>query len=282
MDTSIEKIKNKLDLLEKKIIEMGEWAVEMQSCLHVTFKEDSSPVTEVDMTISSEVVKLIKSLFPNAGIISEEQITSNNGREEYTFVLDPIDGTDVYSQGLPSFCISLGILDKEKNPVGAICYAPRFGRGTREGLLIRLNPGEGPTINKEELKINNPDDKKRKISQITLSSSLVKWIDFSRYSGKVRMFGSQILQILSPVLFENITASINEPCYIWDYAGAHAVIRSLGMDLYTPRQEKFTYSQSFLSRERAEAITYGGFKETVENLLSLCPVIKHDKTIMHN
>lgn len=282
MDTSIDKMKNKLDLLEKKIVEMGEWAVDKQSSLHVTFKEDSSPVTEVDMTISREVVSLIKTLFPGDGIISEEEITQNNGAEEYTFVLDPIDGTDVYSQGLPSFCISLGILDKDKNPVGAIIYAPRFGRGTRKGLLITLNPGEKPIINGEELRVHNSDEKKTGIYQITLSSTLVKWVDFSHYSGKVRIFGSQILQILSPVLFENITASINEPCYIWDYCGAHAVIKSLGMDLYTPSLEKFTYSPSFLSRNRAEAITYGGFRETVEGLVTLCPVIDQGRTIVHN
>ncbi len=282
MDTSINWIKNGLDLLEKKIIEMGDWAVEMQSKLHVSFKEDLSPVTEVDMTISNEVVSLIKTIFPSEGIISEEEIIKNVGEEEYTFVLDPIDGTDVYSQGLPSFCISLGILDKNKTPVAAVIYAPRFGKGTKEGLLIRLNPGEKPLINNKELTVAHSDEKREKIYQLTLSSSLIKWIDFSRYEGKVRIFGSQILQILSPVLFSNITASINEPCYIWDYAGAHAIVKSLGMELYTPHMDVFTYTPSFLSRSRAETITYGGYSATIEKLISMCPPIKNGEKIIHN
>ncbi len=282
MDTTINWIKNGLDLLEKKIVEMGEWAVDMQSRIHVSFKEDLSPVTEVDMTISHEVVSLIKSTFPSASIISEEEITPESRESEYTFVLDPIDGTDVYSQGLPSFCISLGILDKNKIPVGAILYAPRFGRGTKEGLLLRLTPGEKPLINKEELCVAHEGEKKEKIYQLTLSSTLVKWIDFSRYTGKVRIFGSQILQILSPVLFDNITASINEPCYIWDYAAAHAIIRSLGMDLYTPDMTPFTYTPSFLSRKRAETITYGGYRETVKRVISICPPRVQVDGIIHN
>lgn len=282
MDCSIDIGKQKLDLLEKKILQLGKWAVEKQKDLHVRYKEDKSPVTEVDLTISGEIIKTIRKLFPGCGIITEEEETGYTPEAPFTFVLDPIDGTDVYSQGLPSFCIALGILDSSFSPVGSICYAPRFGRGTDDGLLLRLNPGEKPTINGEELMLDREKKENGPIWQLTVSSSLVKIVDFSSYSGKIRIFGSQILQILSPALFCNITASINEPCYIWDYASAHAIIKSLGMDLYTPSLEPFTYSQDFLSRRRCSTITYGGFRNTVEKLVGICPPLNENKEIIHN
>lgn len=99
----------------------------------------------------------------------------------FTFVLDPIDGTDMYSQGLPSFCTALGILDSSFTPVGAVIAAPRFGRGTTEGLVVRLTPGGKPTINGKPLTVPKRDGI---IRQITLSSSLVRNIDFSRYLGR--------------------------------------------------------------------------------------------------
>lgn len=282
MDCSINLIKAGLDLLEKKIIKLGKWAVEKQKDLHIRYKEDKSPVTEVDLTISSEIIKTIRELFPGCGIITEEEETGSLPEAPFTFVLDPIDGTDVYSQGLPSFCIALGILDSSFSPVGAICYGPRFGRGIDDGLLLRLNPGERPTINGEELTIERERKENGPIWQLTVSSSLIKIVDFSSYCGKIRIFGSQILQILSPALFYNITASINEPCYIWDYAGAHAIIKSLGMDLYTPRLEPLSYSPDFLSRRRCATITYGGYRKTIEKLVTICPPLNGNDEIIHN
>ncbi len=278
MDTSIDIDWTKLDLLEKKISQMSTWSAEKQKSLHIEYKTDNSPVTEVDLEISHEIVSLIKKLFPQCGIITEEEEVEETLTPPYTFVLDPIDGTDVYSQGLPSFCTALGILDRAFTPVGAIIASPRFGRGTREALLVRLTPGERPLINGEPLTLPKRDGI---IHQITLSSSLVRNIDFSRYRGKVRIFGSQILQVLSPSLFMNISASINEPCFIWDYAAAHAVLISLGMDLYTPEGLPFRYSPSFLSRKRAEYITYGGDKKTVDELIALCPPLRSDETVIH-
>lgn len=278
MDTSIDIDWSKLDLLEKKIIQMASWAVSKQNALHVEYKADNSPVTEVDLGISHEIVSLIRKLYPGCGIITEEEEVEETTAPPFTFVLDPIDGTDMYSQGLPSFCTALGILDSSFTPVGAVIAAPRFGRGTTEGLVVRLTPGGKPTINGKPLTVPKRDGI---IRQITLSSSLVRNIDFSRYLGKVRIFGSQILQILAPAIFMNISASIDEPCFIWDYSASHAVLISLGMDLYTPEGVPFRYSHSFLSRKRAECITYGGERETVKELLSLCPPLDWDKAVIH-
>ncbi len=278
MSTTIDLDSGKLDLLSKKIVEMGDWAADMQKDLHIRYKEDDSPVTQVDLGISHEIIKTIRELFPECGIITEEEEVEKSSNPPFVFVLDPIDGTDMYSQGLPSFCVALGILDSAFAPVGAVIYAPRFGRATREGMLIRLNPGGRPTINGEELKITGDKDS---IWQITASSTLLRFVDFTSYKGKIRMFGSQILQILAPALFMHIAVSVNEPCYIWDYAAAHAVIRSLGMDLYTPDMKNFTYSGSFIDRKRESIITYGGRKDIVERLREICPPLDGNERIIH-
>ncbi len=278
MSTTIDLDSGKLDLLSKKIVEMGDWAADMQKDLHIRYKEDDSPVTQVDLGISHEIIKTIRELFPECGIITEEEEVEKSSNPPFVFVLDPIDGTDMYSQGLPSFCVALGILDSAFAPVGAVIYAPRFGRATREGMLIRLNPGGRPTINGEELKITGDKDS---IWQITASSTLLRFVDFTSYKGKIRMFGSQILQILAPALFMHIAVSVNEPCYIWDYAAAHAVIRSLGMDLYTPDMKNFTYSGSFIDRKRESVITYGGRKDIVERLREICPPLDGNERIIH-
>ena len=271
--SSIERLKmyldkEKLDRIQEEIYSSGKWAVEKQGDLHISLKEDKSVVTEVDITISHRILALIKSLFPDAAIISEEEITEEKDNPPYTFVLDPIDGTDVYSQGFPSFCIALGILDSNKEPVGAMIYAPRFGVGTDEGAFLRLDPEGELLLNGRKFTMKGD---KKTIRQLAVSSTCIWKFDFTKYRGKARSLGCSILHILLPVLFPSIAASINEPSFIWDYAAAHAVIRSQGMDLFAPDGSRYVYSSSFLNRERSETPVYGGEKETVEELVKLCP-----------
>lgn len=271
--SSIERLKmyldkEKLDRIQEEIYSSGKWAVEKQGDLHISLKEDKSVVTEVDITISHRILALIKSLFPDAAIISEEEITEEKDNPPYTFVLDPIDGTDVYSQGFPSFCIALGILDSNKEPVGAMIYAPRFGVGTDEGAFLRLDPEGELLLNGRKFTMKGD---KKAVRQLAVSSTCIWKFDFTKYRGKARSLGCSILHILLPVLFPSIAASINEPSFIWDYAAAHAVIRSQGMDLFAPDGSRYVYSSSFLNRERSETPVYGGEKETVEELVKLCP-----------
>ena len=271
--SSIERLKmyldkEKLDRIQEEIYSSGKWAVEKQGNLHISLKEDKSVVTEVDITISHRILALIKSLFPDAAIISEEEITEEKDNPPYTFVLDPIDGTDVYSQGFPSFCIALGILDSNKEPVGAMIYAPRFGVGTDEGAFLRLDPEGELLLNGRKFTMKGD---KKTVRQLAVSSTCIWKFDFTKYRGKARSLGCSILHILLPVLFPSIAASINEPSFIWDYAAAHAVIRSQGMDLFAPDGSRYVYSSSFLNRERSETPVYGGEKETVEELIKLCP-----------
>ena len=260
--------KEKLDRIQEEIYSSGKWAVEKQGDLHISLKEDKSVVTEVDITISHRILALIKSLFPDAAIISEEEITEEKDNPPYTFVLDPIDGTDVYSQGFPSFCIALGILDSDKEPVGAMIYAPRFGVGTDKGAFLRLDPEGELLLNGRKFTMKGD---KKTVRQLAVSSTCIWKFDFTKYRGKARSLGCSILHILLPVLFPSIAASINEPSFIWDYAAAHAVIRSQGMDLFAPDGSRYVYSSSFLNRERSETPVYGGEKETVEELIKLCP-----------
>ena len=271
--SSIERLKmyldkEKLDRIQEEIYSSGKWAVEKQGDLHISLKEDKSVVTEVDITISHRILALIKSLFPDAAIISEEEITEEKDNPPYTFVLDPIDGTDVYSQGFPSFCIALGILDSNKEPVGAMIYAPRFGVGTDEGAFLRLDPEGELLLNGRKFTMKGD---KKTVRQLAVSSTCIWKFDFTKYRGKARSLGCSILHILLPVLFPSIAASINEPSFIWDYAAAHALIRSQGMDLFAPDVSRYVYSSSFLNRERSETPVYGGLKETVEELVKLCP-----------
>ena len=48
------------------------------------------------------------------------------GAKPYTFCLDPIDGTDAFSQSMAGWCTSLALLDETLTPVAGIIYAPKL------------------------------------------------------------------------------------------------------------------------------------------------------------
>ena len=244
----------KLSIIAAAVEEAGRIAFEKQHEIHRSFKHDGSVITEADITISHKLTALIKELFPEAGILSEEEELPPKKDAEWTFVLDPIDGTDVYSQGMPAFAVSLGILDSNKEPVGAFIAAPRFGVG-EESLFVSLLPGKDVLINGEEPVLIGDKDR---VSQITTGSKAYRYLDFSAYTGKIRILGSTILHILAPVLFPSVEASALLPCFIWDTASSHAVVRKLGMDLVYYDGSPYRYDDRMLQKKPFIGSVYSG------------------------
>lgn len=258
----------KLSIIAAAVEEAGRIAFEKQHEIHRSFKHDGSVITEADITISHKLTALIKELFPEAGILSEEEELPPKKDAEWTFVLDPIDGTDVYSQGLPAFAVSLGILDSERRPVGAYIAAPRFGVAS-ESLFIRMDPGTEPLLNGEHIEITGD---KEKVTEITMGSKAYRYLDFSRFDAKIRILGSTILHLLTLVLFPAMEGSIVFPCYAWDIASSHAVIRHFGMDLSYGDGTLLSYTDEMIyERKPFRSALYAGTGKVRDELIRTLP-----------
>ena len=258
----------KLSIIAAAVEEAGRIAFEKQHEIHRSFKHDGSVITEADITISHKLTALIKELFPEAGILSEEEELPPKKDAEWTFVLDPIDGTDVYSQGLPAFAVSLGILDSERRPVGAYIAAPRFGVAS-ESLFIRMNPGTEPLLNGEHIELTGD---KEKVTEITMGSKAYRYLDFSRFDAKIRILGSTILHLLTLVLFPAMEGSIVFPCYAWDIASSHAVIRHFGMDLSYGDGTLLSYTDEMIyERKPFRSALYAGTGKVRDELIRTLP-----------
>ncbi len=260
--------REKLDILANAVEDAGLYAKEQQREIHRSYKSDGSVITETDLSISKRILSVVSSLFPEANIISEETLTSFDPEAPYTFVLDPIDGTDVYSQGLPSWAVALGILDKSRKPVGAYIAAPRWGIG-EDSLFVRLDPGSELRINGESWTVSG--DKNRP-TQITMGSSGQNLMDFSYFHGKIRIFGSSILHMLAPVIYSHIQGCVNQSCYVWDIAASHAVLLACGMDIQYVDGSPFIYDDRFvLERKAFSPSFYAGTEACRTELARILP-----------
>ena len=229
--------------LVRDVVAAGKYAAAEQSTVARGIKSDGSILTKVDTKLDQLLTDKINEYFPDSNIISEENPLSDNrynkSNSDWTFTIDPIDGTDSFSLGLPGWCLAVGILDSDFEPVGAIIYAPRWGTEGNGGNLITLFPGGAVKINGKDLDISEFNFSSP--GQIMIGSGIHKFVDFSSFDNKLRVSGSAVINISAPLLHSDVKGSFITPCYIWDVTAAHAVIRKAGMDLEYYSGEKIDY-----------------------------------------
>jgi myo-inositol-1(or 4)-monophosphatase len=258
------------DRLARLLYEMGTYACSAQGDILRDYKDDGSVLTSTDTWINERVSQEILTLFPDANLVTEESIQPYKQNAPLTFILDPIDGTDVYSQGIPGWCISLGILNKERSCIGGMVYAPRWGLSSDEGLFLRQDPGKQLQLNGKKFL---PRLRNTKLEQIAMASHAPRYISIKRFEGKIRCYGSNILHMISPLVHPHIQGAISVPCYAWDIAGAHALLISQGMVVQYSDGSPFLYTNELLQdRLPFQGIVLSGAKESVETMSNLFSV----------
>jgi histidinol phosphatase-like enzyme (inositol monophosphatase family) len=100
-------------------------------------KADGSVVTIADRQSERLLRRTIEKSFPDDGVLGEE-FGEKPGTTRYRWILDPLDGTLTYAQGVPLYGVLIGVEDRETEscPIGVIhipalaetVYAQR-GRG---------------------------------------------------------------------------------------------------------------------------------------------------------
>ncbi len=120
----------------------------------IRFKGDaSSVVCEADLAAEKFVLGELRKHFPDYGIISEEA-----GRQasdsEYTWVVDPLDGTSNFVAGVPWFGVQIGLL-KQGKAVLASMYLPC------DELMYMAEAGRGTTRNGDKVSVTACNDLKQ-------------------------------------------------------------------------------------------------------------------------
>lgn len=134
----------------------GQLALDLEARLDIKKKHDGvDVVTQVDNQIEQMLFDVVKSNFPEDGFWGEENEELRND-QEYTWYVDPIDGTKYYAAGIPLWSISVARVKRgEKIPVFSTIYI------AKEKNLFYALKGEGAYLNniKLENKTANPIEK---------------------------------------------------------------------------------------------------------------------------
>lgn len=93
--------------------------------LPVDHKYDHSPVTELDGAAERAIRAAVQAAFPDDAVLGEEEgLTS--GTSGRTWIVDPIDGTRMFAEGIPTWTTLIGLRDETGYVVG-VADAPAIG-----------------------------------------------------------------------------------------------------------------------------------------------------------
>ncbi len=121
--------------------------------LDISYKKDSSPVTNADTAISEYLVRELAEITPEIQIISEES-NYNMPEQDLFWLIDPIDGTRGYIRGDDLYTVNIGLINNNK-PLYGFITIPETDRlyytATPEILKIEhagveITPSENETL----------------------------------------------------------------------------------------------------------------------------------------
>tara|TARA_B000000477_G_scaffold55588_1_gene46808 strand:- start:480 stop:1262 length:783 start_codon:yes stop_codon:yes gene_type:complete len=131
---------------------------------NVDIKKDMTPVTEVDIKAENTIKEIILNAFPDYGFYGEETCRENKN-SEYTWLVDPIDGTKGFVRGYPFFSTQIALMHHDEIILG-VSNAPIFDE------IIFAEKGKGAWMNNKQMHISNTKD----IVSSTISTGNLKTI----------------------------------------------------------------------------------------------------------
>jgi len=126
--------------------------------LKINVKGPNDFVSEVDRAAEAAIIDTLLHAYPGHGILAEESGREHGAKDsEYTWIIDPLDGTTNFLHGLPIYAVSIGLVHRGVVQQGVV-YDP-----ARNDLFF-ASRGRGAFLNDRRLRVSK---------RIRLSDSLV-------------------------------------------------------------------------------------------------------------
>lgn len=198
-----------------------------------TKKTVTDIVTEGDTASEAVVLAGLTRHFPHHHIVSEEGGGVGIGRPldqaEYVWYIDPLDGTSNYANNLPLFSVSIGLADRDMNPLVGVVYHPFTGE------LYTASKGGGATMNDRPLRVSSTDTLQNAMlcsgfpydSFSNPDNNLREWGEFTKRTRGLRRFGSIAME-LSYVAAGRLEGVWEGSINSWDVMAGIVLVREAG------------------------------------------------------
>jgi myo-inositol-1(or 4)-monophosphatase len=205
--------------------------------INVSYKDSTSrkinprdPVSDIDQAVERMISEQIKQRYPDHAFLGEEFSSTFESSKKFTWVIDPIDGTQNFVNGLPFYSCSIGVL-KHGLPIAAAIWGVVTHMGiagvyhAHRGGVLRL---DGQTI-----------DGLGRLNQGKVGGIVTTPMNRSQLNSfEYRTLGSTALEgalVAAGVL----QASKNPDPHIWDVAACILLAQSAGCDVWIKNQKEW-------------------------------------------
>jgi myo-inositol-1(or 4)-monophosphatase len=219
-----------------------------------SWKRDGSRVTAADLAISTNIFRELGEKYPEDQYFSEELADTGfpiAATARFSWVLDPIDGTNNFALGVPQCAISLALLEH-----GEPVYGVVYDMGRR--VLMRGGPGFGMWDGDREARATTAAPHAESLIGFhsPFNKALLPFANGVLNSFKIRGLGSATLHLayVAAGLFDG-TVDFNVK--VWDIAAAVPLCRAAGAQIAYLNGDVFPLREFDLRMKRIVFIAGG-------------------------
>jgi len=199
-----------------------------------------NPVTTADHAADSLLKEMLTESCPDYGWLSEETVDSPDRlSKERVWVVDPLDGTKEFIEGVPQFVVSIAIVENGE-PVVGVLYNPvtkdTFTAAKGEGAFLNDKPIHCVTKDSvgDMVILNSRSETRRGL-----------WEPFANTFGELRAIGSVAYKLgLTAAGKADIFASLR-PKNEWDICAGNCIINEAGGKLIDLNGNIRRYNQEY-------------------------------------
>ncbi|MGE0886095.1 MAG: inositol monophosphatase family protein [Blastocatellales bacterium] len=188
-------------------------------------------VTEADLASERHIKELIASHYPNHRILAEESGASahaHNSVGEYTWIIDPLDGTTNFSHGFPCYAVSIGV-EREGQSVVGVIYDP-----SRDEMFA-AERGAGATCNGQKIRVSGVEKLERALVvsgfpydvRERMDEYLPAWREFLNHAQGVRRLGAAAID-MACIANGSMDGFWESGLNAWDVAAGWVIIEEAG------------------------------------------------------
>lgn len=220
------------------------------SGLKIEEKNLNSLVSKVDKQAEKMIVDELLQLLPNSGLLTEEDTENITGRE-YTWIIDPLDGTTNFLFGIPSYAVSIALQQNDEIVLGVVYEI-------RQDECFYAWQGGGSFMNGSAIKVSlNTDLSKTLIgtgfpyNDFSLTDSYLGAIKyFIENTRGVRRIGSAAVDLIY-VACGRFDSFFEYGLHPWDVAAGAFIVQQAGGKVTDFRGENnFVYGGEIIASNR--------------------------------
>ena len=200
-------------------------------------------VTVADIRSEKIITTKINEMFPNDTIIAEESGKNTVGNNEYSWAIDPLDGTLNYSRGMPTYCVSIGYM-KDNKPYGGAVYIPELDE------LYYGEKGKGAYCNGKKISVSKETDISKSLAVIGFNNRFPEKREFYNKVHNKCMYQMVNAETLFSTVINlcyvasgKIDAELEVFCFVWDICAGSLFVEEAGGKCSTVNYEPLDYSK---------------------------------------